>query len=159
MPQTQPSYVTKYVVEDNVISCSEKLAIPCTVKKVATYSTSILMLTTDSQVFALGTNECSQLGLPYSEQTLHEPTLVPIENITDITLKHERSLFLCENNALYGSGENEKFALGLNEEQIYTLTKVPSENYQSEKILFVTTAYSFSIIVTDNHNLFVFGNK
>jgi alpha-tubulin suppressor-like RCC1 family protein len=151
-----PTYLTKYSITNNQVF-PETIDIPCSVKKISTYDDAMLILTTDGNVYALGRNSNNQFGLPGTDYPL--PTLLPIQNVFDLDLKRCRSIFICNDNALYGCGDNTKYALGIVGERVEQITRISSQNYQDEKVLFVTTAYSFSIVVTDNKNLFLFGNK
>ena len=119
-----------------------------------------MMLTTDGHVFALGTNSNFRLALPDNRTKYLEPTQVPIQNVTTLEMKRGRVLFVCADNSLHGCGDNTKYALGITDKDyLDAITKLPSKNYQDERILFVTTAYSFSIVITECQNLFLLGNK
>jgi alpha-tubulin suppressor-like RCC1 family protein len=116
-------------------------------------------LTTDGRVYAIGRNTC--LGLPNEPSYIISPTELPITNVADVSTSEGKTLVLTSNNILYGVGVNSNFALGFNilEPKIKELTQIPPSNYNYEKIVAVAPAYSYSVVATEQSNLYVFGQK
>lgn len=141
-------------------STKQILEFSCTIKKVVSHEETTLFLTTNGDVYGMGINEYSQLGL--DEVCYDKPIQLDIKDATDIAVRH-KILILRGDNVLFGCGRNRNSALGIqanNFNDIITkLTEIPSTIYDNEKILFVATAHSFCIIVTENSKLFLTGQK
>lgn len=148
------SYVTKY--DENT---STSVDIPFSIKKVSAYGGSIMFLTREGRVFALGTNVNCCMGGEGDDITT--PKELKISNVIDVATSDNKTLLVTKDNVLYGCGGNDYTALGLQGKGsvIRTLTVVPSRVYNNEKILFVAPAYSFSIVVTEESNMFLLGQK
>jgi alpha-tubulin suppressor-like RCC1 family protein len=149
------STITRYGVD---LECTE-IPFDRPIKKISGDVASLLILSTDGCVFALGKSG-PYFGIPEQQLFMDEPIQLNIQNATDIYHAEQKSLILTNDNTLYVMGIGSLMNLGFKESKHFdTPTAVPKENYEYEKILFVGTAYSFSVIVTSNKNLFLFGQK
>ncbi len=154
-------YVAQYK-HDSKTNTSTKhvLEFTCTIKKVVSHEETTLFLTTNGDVYGMGVNEYSQLGLP--EDHYDHPVQLDVKDAVDIAVRH-KILILRKDNVLFGCGRNRNSALGIQAKDyndiITKLTEIPSTVYDNEKILFVATAHSFCIIVTENSKLLLTGQK
>ena len=148
------SYVTRY--SDGSASVMD---IPYSIKKVTAYSSSVLFLTREGRVFALGQNVSNCLGV--EGESIDTPTELPISHVTDVGTSDSKTLLITEDNILYGCGGNDYTALGLqgHGSVIRKLTVVPSRVFNHEKVLLVAPAYSFSIVVTEQSKMYLLGQK
>jgi hypothetical protein len=99
-----------------------------------------------------------QIGsIPGYKKSVAKPRKIDISDVAYAKVGFDRLVIIMADGSLMGCGFSEYFSLGLDEKEYVTkLTPIPSENYKSEKILFVSNLYSASIALS-NSNLFVFG--
>lgn len=152
------SYVTEYSKNEDSV---RNLDIPCTIKKVAAYDESAMFLTTDGRVYVFGQNISYQLGLPNESEHIITPKELPITNVADVSTSNRKTLVLTSDNILYGVGVNSYRALSFpsSESKIKELTQIQPLHYNHEKIVATAPAYSFSVVATEQSNLYVFGQK
>ncbi len=109
-------------------------------------------------VFVTKGGDLYQIGsIPGYKKSVAKPRKIDISDVAYAKVGFDRLVIIMADGSLMGCGFSEYFSLGLDEKEYVTkLTPIPSENYKSEKILFVSNLYSASIALS-NSNLFVFG--
>lgn len=122
-----------------------------TVKKVALGQHHLLFLTTDMEMYGLGSNMYGQLGLIQND--LKQPFLIET-TIDDIACGHNHSIYLTSNFMVFGSGSNRQGQLGrlCDPEQTY-FTPIAKD---ARKIF---AGYNNTALISKNNIVYVCGDN
>ena len=145
-----------------------------TIQKVMTspYSGHTFYITSESRIFAVGSNIEGQLGIGTNgpSASTSTPTLVTIsdldnannEVIVSIATGSTHTLFISNLNRVWGAGRAIEGQLGINStpNNANTPTRITTSFLDSgETIDYVKLGQNFSFIVSSNQRVFVFGSR
>ncbi|KAJ5071573.1 hypothetical protein M0811_10205 [Anaeramoeba ignava] len=117
---------------------------------------SIYLLTSNQNVYGIGSNQYGQLGLDSETLEKTQKPILMMKNVSKIfSGSSSYSVFLLNSNQeLFGCGINYNSKLGLGkskkEEYIKKLTKI--QNIPKGKIIDIQSGYSFSVMLIENEN-------
>jgi len=130
------------------------------VKKITCGFRQTYALTTDNNIYGVGTNSFGQLGLGYTSSSVtawSKMTLPEGKKPIDIFCGNNTAFVVMDDGTLYGCGRNTTYIMALPvENQNYTtLTQISIPN--NETVISVSASTSFSGFVTREGNFFVAG--
>ncbi|KAJ5067719.1 claret isoform a [Anaeramoeba ignava] len=126
------------------------------IEDIVSGSYSIYLLTSNQNVYGIGSNEYGQLGLDSVTLKRTEKPILMMKNVSKIfSGNSSKHIFLLNSNQeLFGCGDNTSLQLGLGEsrkeEKIQKLTKI--QNIPKGKIIDIQCGYSHSIMLIENEN-------
>ncbi|KAJ5068412.1 hypothetical protein M0811_12270 [Anaeramoeba ignava] len=114
---------------------------------------SVYLLTSNQNVYGIGSNLSNQLGLDSETLKKTEKPILMMKNVSKMFSGISTSIFLLNSNQeLFGCGFNRygRLGLGIKETKIKTLTKI--QNIPKGKIIDIQCGYSHSIMLIENED-------
>ncbi|KAJ5076414.1 claret isoform a [Anaeramoeba ignava] len=117
---------------------------------------SIYLLTSNQNVYGIGSNEYSQLGFDSETLEITEKPILMMKNVSKIFSGNSslHVFLLNSNQELFGCGDNRYGQLGLGEstkeESIQKLTQI--QNIPKGKIIDIQCGWTYSIMLIENEN-------
>ncbi|KAJ5080169.1 btk-binding protein-related [Anaeramoeba ignava] len=127
-----------------------------TIKDIVSERSSIYLLTSNQNVYGIGSNDNGQLGSDYRKLQKTEKPILMMKNVSKIFAGNSsRHVFLLNSNQeLFGCGFNHDGQLGLGEStkgsKISKLTKI--QNIPKGKIIDIQCGYHHSIMLIENED-------
>lgn len=123
--------------------------------------TQSIFLTAEGNVYACGNNENGQLGVGHSNQitTGHVSNNYPIvkclvQNVKQISVGVDHTLFLTNDNRVYGCGKNEFGQLSIQLTRTDNIISTPAEIMIPETVIQIQAAQQCSLFLSDTGNVY-----
>jgi alpha-tubulin suppressor-like RCC1 family protein len=123
-----------------------------------------LLLNKNGEIYSFGTSVFGQLGLE-NYQSQNTPTLIPMNYFNNSPIVqisagayHSLALSIDGNVYSFGCGKSGRLGLGNNNDKNRP-TLIPTNYFNNQHISHVSAGLDFSLIVTENGQLYSFGDK
>ena len=123
-------------------------------KQIAVGEEHTLVVTTDGEVYAFGTNYNSALGIDELTAYSEVPVKLELENISKIAASNYQSIAITEDGNVYVWGQNTNGELGTGS---YNNVKVPTRLRDVADIIDVSLGNNHSILLDRNGKVFITG--